>query len=328
MKARQGEIVTGRFAGLRPERIKIGLLFDALIDHYRLHERRSLRMTEKRIKKNLVPTFGEIRAADLSTTHINSYVLKRRKEGAANATINRELELLLRAFRLGSKAEPPQVNRIPKIEMLPEDNVRTGVLEHEQYVNLRDSLPEHYRLLLVIGYHTGARLGELLKIQWHQVNFRHAEIRFDARQTKTKKARVLPIYGEMKRWLEEAAAEREANHPDCPWVFQVGGEHMIFNWRTWNSFCETAKVPTLHFHDLRRTALTNMIAAGIPEKVAMEISGHRTRKTFERYHIVSDRSIREVGQKMEEYLAGTITGTKPPAKVSKVLEMKKVVGGS
>jgi integrase len=235
---------------------------------------------------------------------------------------------LLRAFRLGSKAEPPQVNRIPKIEMLPEDNVRTGVLEHEKYVTLRDSLPSHYRLLLVIAYHTGARLGELLKIQWPQVNFRNAEIRFDAWQTKTKKVRVLPIYGEMTRSLQEAARYADATYPNCPWVFQIGGDEMIFNWRTWRSLCDAAKIPHLHFHDLRRTALTNMIAAGIPEKVAMEVSGHRTRKTFERYHIVSDRNIREVGQKMEEYLAGTTTGTKPPGKGGKVIEMKKMAGGS
>jgi integrase len=65
----------------------------------------------------------------------------------------------------------------------------------------------------------------------------------------------------------------------------------------------------LLFHDLRRTALTNMIRAGIPEKVAMEITGHRTRKTFERYHIVSNRDIREVATKMEGYLGNQISTT-------------------
>jgi hypothetical protein len=52
-----------------------------------------------------------------------------------------------------------------------------------------------------------------------------------------------------------------------------------------------------------------MVRAGIPEKEAMAVSGHRTRKTFERYHIVSDRSVREVAAKMETFLAGTLSGT-------------------
>src|SRR5450755_1718940 len=85
-----------------------------------------------------------------------------------------------------------------------------------------------------------------------------------------------------------------------------------------------AGVPELLFHDLRRTALTNMIGAGISEKVAMEITGHRTRKTFERYHIVSDRDIREVAVKMANFLpesptAGTLLGTLTGAPAPKLL---------
>ena len=52
-----------------------------------------------------------------------------------------------------------------------------------------------------------------------------------------------------------------------------------------------------------------MVRAGIPEKEAMAVSGHRTWSTFERYHIVSDRDIREVGSRMEQYLSGTIGPT-------------------
>jgi integrase len=127
------------------------------------------------------------------------------------------------------------------------------------------------------------------------------------------------IYGEMKQWLQMAQAESRM----CPWVFQRQEEQMVFNWRTWHCLCKLAGVPKLLFHDLRRTALTNMVHAGIPEKMAMEITGHRTRKAFERYHIVSDRDIREVGQKVEMHLlgleAGTIMGTVGHSPESKLL---------
>ena len=196
--------------------------------------------------------------------------------------------------------------RVPRIEMLPEDNVREGIVGHDNYLRLRETIISagywRYALLLVIGYHVGAREGELLSIQWPQVDFKAGEIRLTAPTTKTKKARVLPIYVEMKAWLDMAPADRDSKYPKCQWVFQKNGERMGFNWRTWHSLCALAGVPSLLFHDLRRTALTNMVRAGIPEKVAMEVTGHRTRKTFERYHIVSDRDIREVGTKIRTYL--------------------------
>ena len=305
------------------EPVTIGGLLDDLLAYYRLHERRSLAKSTCRIKKNVVPFFGHLRALDLTTRHITAYKLKRKGEDGANATINRELELLQRSFRLAWKADPPLVTVLPWIEMLPEDNVRTGTLEHEGYTRLRELLPLHYALLFVVGYHTGARLGELLAIQWPQVDLWRGEIRLEARTTKTKKARVLPIYGDMKHWFALARRERDETYSQCPWVFQVEGKLMAFNWRTWANYCKQAGVPGLHFHDLRRTALTNMVRAGIAEKVAMEISGHRTRKTFERYHIVDDRNVREVANRMEKYLENEATG-KVTGKVGPVVSAKLV----
>jgi integrase len=104
---------------------------------------------------------------------------------------------LKRALKLGYEREPPLVLRIPKVEMLPEQNVRQGILPHDSYLKLRDVMLSagypRYCLLLVIGYHVGTREGELLSIQWPQVDLRANEIRLEAPTTKTKKARILPI---------------------------------------------------------------------------------------------------------------------------------------
>ena len=313
LKKRVGEIATGKFAGLRPERIRMADLFADVEEDYQQSEKDTLPDLKGRLKNHLIPFFGEIRARDFSTQQLKRYVSQRRGAGAKNATINRELAVIRRAFNLAAKCDPPKITRIPSIQLLKESNVRTGFLEYEQYRTLRNELPASIRPLFVVAYHVGGRRGELSLIQWSQVDFPAGQIRLHSGETKNEEGRTLPIYGEMREWLTVAKEIRDQQHPACPWVFyDDNGARLYWFYEEWQDACKRAGIPGLLFHDLRRSAVRNMERAGIPRKVAMAISGHKTESIYRRYDIVAHRDLTDAAFRMEQYFGSMKDATGTP----------------
>jgi integrase len=107
-------------------------------------------------------------------------------------------------------------------------------------------------------------------------------------------------------------AEHDQHWPTCPLVFHYLGRPIGSHLKGWKKACESAEMPDLHFHDLRRSAIRYMERAGIPRKVAMAISGHRTEAVYRRYDIVSQQDLKIAAAKMEHYLEGLRAGGNNP----------------
>jgi integrase len=309
---RLGDISTGRFQGLTPERITVDEICQLVIEDYEHSRKRSTDDVVWRFKAHLSPMIGNVRAAQFGLSQVKRYVADRRRQGAAEATVNRELAIVRRGFSLAAQNDPPLVLRVPHIPKLDEDNVRAGFLEDGQYRLLRDTLPAHLKCLLVVGYHVGCRIGELRKVQWSQVDFAAGEIKLAKSQTKGKASRTLPIYGDMRECLLMQKAERDQNWPACALVFHYLGRPIGSHIKGWKTACQAAGLPDLYFHDLRRSAVRNMERAGIPRKVAMSISGHKTEAVYRRYDIVSPQDLKIAAAKMENYLGGLRAGSNNP----------------
>jgi integrase-like protein len=97
-------------------------------------------------------------------------------------------------------------------------------------------------------------------------------------------------------------AELDANYPGCRWLMHRAGERLWDFEKSWRTATQVAGVAGLLFHDLRRTALTNMENAGIPRSVATSISGHKTEAVYRRYVIRRADAIEKAGEQMEAYL--------------------------
>jgi len=332
LKKREGEISNGKLPGIYFDKVRFEELAEDHLNDLQINNKKTVRRTESSLK-HLRKVFEPVRVVDITTDRIRKYIKKRIEEGAANATINRELSALKRMLRLGAEHEPPKVRRIPKIPMLDENNVRKGYFEHGQFLALRDALPYYLKGFVTFAYKNGWRNREISTLRWSQVDLNQGIVRLEPGETKNDDGRTVYLDDELKEVFNQQWENLKKSGKVVPYVFlNATGSDRIQDFRkTWNKACRDTGLgygyrvnkkyvnqwqeklsagPILH--DFRRTAVRNMVRSGIPERVAMMISGHKTRSVFERYNIGNDQDLKQAAQRQAAYLdsqKGTISGT-------------------
>jgi len=302
IRRRLGEAAAGIVTFPQSARVTYGQMRDVLLADYAANRRKWLRQRKDGgfyvcNLPELDKFFEGYRVIAITTDAIRAFIQKRQADGAANGTTNRSLALLRRMFHLA--LQDGKLRDIPYFPMLKEAPPRKGFLEYSDFQRLREQLPEYLRSITTMGYLTGMRLGEILGLRWKNVSFLDAEIRLDAGSTKNGDPRTIPLAGEL---LELLKIERQKNIT-AEFLFAHNGQPIKIFRKGWKSACKRAGLTGLLFHDLRRTGVRNLVRAGVPERVAMAISGHKTRAVFERYNIVSGRDLKDATRKLETYLA-------------------------
>jgi len=294
---------------------------DGLEKHYKLEGKWNAQnaSTVTQVRKE----FGKKRADGLTERHINSYIEKRIALGRKNATVNRVTECLRRAYKL---AKHP----IPEIRHLSEaGNVRRGFFTVHELEKVIANLPEDLRDFTRFAFATAWRKNEVASLKWNDVE--DGLVRLRGENSKSREPRHVVIDGDLieiiKRRRGMRAVEKLGEMVLCEFIFHRAGKPILEFRKSWAKACVGAGVGTMYcpkckaegsalscpecktatkyrgkiFHDLRRSGVRDMIRSGVPQSVAMKISGHKTGSMFRRYDIASEGDLREAMLSVQRY---------------------------
>jgi integrase len=275
-------------------------LRDALYDHYDTHKFKSL-FRRKDGTRYLGPVpaldtfFAGWKAEKITTAAMKDFVRQRQAERMSNSNINHSLRILRRMFWLQVEENHYPQAAVPHFPLLKKDAGRKDFLTPEEFEKVLKHLSKSVRPLAIVGFNSGARRGELLKLKWADVHLKEGFLTFH--DTKNGEDRDVPIIGDARGALESLRAK----FPTADYVFvrQNGNRLKDFR-RAWKNACKNAGLPGRKFHGLRRGMATRLMGAGIDSQTARMITGHKDASTFEQYRQLQRTAILEAGRTLEK----------------------------
>lgn len=228
----------------------------------------------------------------ITTDAAREFAHKRLEEGLTNSTINTSLALLRRMLNIAK--DDGKLQTVPKIHLFKPNPARKGFLTLEKFEELLKHVPDDLKPLLLLLYYCGLRRGEALQIEWSQVDLDRATIRLEDTQTKSGEARTVPLPDVLIESLQRM-------QPKEGRLFNLTDPYIR---KEWSKACEAVglgggRQGGLIIHDMRRSAIKNLMKAGVNQKVAMAISGHKTVSVFDRYHIIDEADVVEAMRKVQ-----------------------------
>jgi integrase len=301
-----------KFVGPEQSKIKVQELLDALQRDYVIRKKK----TGPRLLSNLKPLsewFGHYKAVELTSEDVDRFIehaqqfgrRKGAKKPSKQASIARCLQLLHQSFKLAIRAK--RLTYAPYIRSLgKEDNVRQGFFDAPDFYRVLSRLPDYLKDFTLFAYLCGWRCGEIKSLKWADVD--GDSIILQAAHSKNRTGRSLSIAGELAQLIERRKAARSVKTDTgtvlAAFIFHNGRGEPVGDFRkAWATACLKAGVPGRLFHDLRRSAVRDMVRSGTPQTVAMSISGHKTASVFQRYSITDQRDQTKALIDRQEYAA-------------------------
>ena len=291
------------FVGNEVRHLRVNDLLDALENDF--SKRGKLRTPARAHIKSVREAIGwwKVLAALSNPQELDRVILAWKKAGSSNGTINRRLQLYSQSFRLAMKQR--RIAQAPVVDLLPAGPPRQGFFEAPDVEAVVAYLEPPLDDLVTFAFACGWRRGEVLGLRWEWVTA-------DAIYLPTSKnghGRVLELQDEdglntVGEIIERQRARRVVNGQMSAYVFHRDGQPVKWFYDAWRTACNKAGLDGRLFHDLRRSAVRDMIRGGTPQTVAMDISGHRSASVFARYNITAPGDRQQAMRRTFSYREG------------------------
>jgi len=242
--------------------------------HAKLHKRSAWR--DEITLNHLASFFATKYLDEISPLDIEEYKAERLKR-VAPATVNRELACLKHMFNKAIEWGKADKNPALKVKLLREDNRRVRYLERDEIKALLDACADHLRPIVVTALNTGMRKGEILPLEWSQVDLVRGKIYLY--DTKSGKPRDVDI----NDWVADTLSELSQNRKG-PYVFcsEKGKPYGDIK-RSFETAKRKAGIEDFRFHDLRHNLGSYLAAEGVGPQILQSILGHSDYRMTQRY---------------------------------------------
>ena len=193
-----------------------------------------------------------------------------------NASINRYLEIMSKAFNLGIDNGLLTFNPLTKVKKLLEDNYKVRFLTNEEETRLYKALPQYLEPIVTTALQTGMRKSEILNLKWKNIDFEYGFI--ELLETKSGKSRKIPISDKLFNILNNQSKDTE-----YVFINPATGMPYVDIKKSFTAAIKKANISNFRFHDLRHTVATRLVEKGVDLLVVMELLGHSKIETTMRY---------------------------------------------
>ena len=309
LRARLSDLADAREKGLETLQRRKPVTFEQFVDTEYMPakappaRRESTHERDKQLYRNIKGSFGPLLLGAITTAEVEKYFAKRktsltcRRTPPSKAQMNRERQFLSSVLGMAKRWGLLDRNIVEDVKKLREDNIRDRVLSPDEETAILENAPGYLVPIILVALNTGMRLGEILGLKWSDVDRRNGEsvrggfVRIGA-ESKGHRARHVPINQGLKEVLD-AGSPMESDEGFVPFVFpnpRTKKPYKVISVSlSFGSTTRRAKVEGVSFHTLRHTAVSRMVAAGVPDRIIMKVVGHTTPNMVSRYaHLAPD----------------------------------------